>query len=264
MVSNTTQPYLITNEYNMSEIIAHFDSNMMFDIINDKLNSLNYVSTLEEPNMVASFEDQFKLMQEQYPGDSQNIRMIREQIYREIIDILCNKFNLAFNNQDETIDIFTTAYYLYDFLISNRNYIMINFYTAFIINNKDSLYNAINLEVPKTGRDISSNYAKRIYNDNKYILLAANMHRVLDHIATLDISLLNIFQSTYIDYKVVQFLDNAIADRGNFFKDIYCNILNSPEMLPIIITNIKLQLQKTAGSLTDTDMDILLNINNEA
>ena len=261
MVNNTTQPYMITNEYNMSEIIAHFDSNMMFDIINDKLESISYISTLQEPNMIASFEDQFKVMQEQFPGDSNNIKMIREQIYREIIDILCNKFNLSFNNIDDTIDLFTAAYYLYDFLISNRNNIMINFFTSFIVNNKDSLYNSINLDIPKSGRDISSNYAKRIYNDNKYIVLAANMHKVLDRIATLNVQLVNIFQSTYVDYKLVQFLDNAFADRGDFFKDIYCSVLNKPEMLPVIITNIKLQLQQIAGNLTDSDMDALLNIN---
>ena len=42
------EPYKISNEYNITEILSHFDSNYIFDIIQDKLNTIEYSSSLIE------------------------------------------------------------------------------------------------------------------------------------------------------------------------------------------------------------------------
>ena len=57
----------------------------------------------------------------------------------------------------------------------------------------------------------------------------------------------NIFQTTYNNAEMVAFMDNAFADKGMFFKDQYCEAINKPDVLPIIITNMRLQLQRVAG-----------------
>jgi len=253
--------YSISNEYDMAEIIRHFDSNMIIDIINDKLNNINYAVSLPEPNIISAFEAQFKVMEEQYAGDAQNIRNIRESIYRIIIDLLCNRFNLQFNTVDDTIDLYMAAYYIYDFLVCNRNNITTNFFTAFIINNKDSLYQAISYENGTSkSRDITSNYGKLMYSDKTYVYLAANMVKVLKHISTLDITLLNIFQSTYSDVMLVQQLDNTFADKGNFFRDHYCSIINNPDVLPVVVTNIKLQLQQNVGNISPQNISSIIDM----
>lgn len=254
-----TQLYQINNEYNITEILAHFDSNYIFDILEDKLEHISFAYSQIEPNIVESFETNFKLMNEQFPGDSQNIRTIREQVYSDIIKILTKKFNLQFNDTDESIDLFTAAYYLYDFVVCNRNNIMVNFFTAFIVNNKDSLWSTLSMEDFKKNKDSSSAYGKRIYNDYKFAIISANMANIINYISTLDISLLNIFQSTYRDPNLVVFLDNAFADKGNFFKDFYCDILNKPEELPIVITNIRLALQNVVGNISTSDIEELLS-----
>ena len=235
-----TPPYEISSEFNITEILGHFDSNYIFDIINDKLNSMDFSSILEEPNVVVSFEENFKMMNENFPGDTENIKMIRQQVYTDIINILCRHFNLQFNEDDDNIDRYTLAFYLYDFLISNRNNIMVNFFTSFIINNKSSLTRILNLDEYRKSRDSAAVYGKRIYDDHGYGVISANMTKVIDHISTIDISLYNIFQSTYTNPEVLNFLDNAVSDRGNFFTDFYCSILQQPDILPIIITNIRL------------------------
>ena len=148
-----TQPYQINNEYNVIELLAHFDSNYILDILQDKLENISFASSLIESNIIGAFESNFKAMNDQFSGDSQNIRNIREQVYIDIIRILTEKFNLEFNTVDPNIDLYTAAYYLYDFLICNRNNILINFFTAFIVNNKDSLYDALNLEEYKKNKD---------------------------------------------------------------------------------------------------------------
>ena len=257
-----TAPYEISNEYNITELLSHFDSNYIFDIINDKLENLDYSSVLDDPNIVASFEENFKIMQENFPGDSQNIRMIRTQVYYDIIKILCDKFNLQFNEEDENIDLYTAAFYLYDFLVSKRNTILVNFFTSFIVNNKDNLCGFLNLDDYRKSKDSASAYGKRIYEDQKYGLISANMNKVLNHISTLDITLYNIFQCTYTN-EVIAFLDNAIADRGNFFKDCYCAILNRPDILPVIITNIRLGLQRIVGNVGITNFQEIMALEGE-
>lgn len=249
------QPYQISNEYNITELLEKFDSNYIFDILEDKLSNISFATSLIESNIINAFEMNFKKMNEEFPGDSQNIRNIREQVYRDIIRILTEKFNLQFNTVDDNIDVYTAAYYLYDFVVCNRNNIMINFFTAFIVNNKESLFRMLNLEDFKKNKDSAAAYGKRVYSDQQYAVISANVGTIINYISTLDISLLNIFQSTYKDIKLVSFLDNAFADRGNFFKDYYCSSLQKIEDLPIIITNIRLALQNQVGDISPTNIE---------
>lgn len=255
---NSAELYRINNERNIGEILAHFDYNYIMHTLEDKLSNINYASSLIEPNFVGSFEANFKMMNEEYPGDSQNIRTVRDEAYREIIDILCKKFNLQFNTVDDTIDVYTAAYYLYDFLVCNRNEIMVNFFTAFIVNNKEKLYEMLNIEDLRKNKDSSSVYSKRVYSDPKYAIISANIPKVINYIQTLDIRLVNIFQSVYLDPTLVQFLDNAFADKGNFFRDQYCSAINNIEISPIIITNIRLALQKIVGDISTTHIDEIM------
>lgn len=249
-----TQRYEVSNEYNVAEMLGHLDSNYIFDMINDKLNSIDYSTTLPETNIVTAFEENFKFMNDQYPGDAVNIRAVREQVYRDIIFILCEKFNLRFNEEDDNIDPYTAATYIYEFLICKRNEIMINFFTSFIINNRESLCRILNIEDFKKTKDSAAAYSKHVYDDQKFALISANMNKVISHISTLDITLYNIFQSTYNNQEVINFMGNAFADKANFFQDQYCCVLKQPDVLPIIITNIRLELQKIVGNISQSNI----------
>ena len=257
-----TAPYKISNEYNLTEILSRFDSNYIFDIINDKLENVDYTNVLEEPNVVISFEENFKLMNENFPGDTDNIKLIRDQVYTDIINILCDHFNLQFNSELD-VDKCTLAYYLYDFFVSHRNHIMINFYTSFIVNNKDSLIRIFNLDEYRKSKDSAAAYGKRIYDNNEYGAISANMTKVINHITTFDITLYNIFQSTYTNPDVIELLSESIYDKGNFFNDFYTKVLEQPEILPIIITNIRLALQKIVGDVSQSSIHELMSYGGE-
>lgn len=247
--------YNISSENNLTELLAHFDSGFVLNIIEDKINMRQY-NSMPESNIIKSFEENFKVMKEQFPGDGENINLVRTRVYTEIINILCRGFNLNCMLDDST-DLYSAAYYLYDFLLCNSGPIMINFFTSFIINNKDSLYNSLNLESYKKNKDSSTIYNKRIYIDPKYITISANLEMVLKHIVTIDITLDNILQTTYVNPKIIMFLSEIITDKGNYFKDYYCSLLNRQEMLPVILTDIRLQLQKIAGN--NGGIDQLIN-----
>lgn len=247
--------YNISSENNLTELLAHFDSGFVLNIIEDKINMRQY-NSMPESNIIKSFEENFKVMKEQFPGDEENINLVRTRVYTEIINILCRGFNLNCMLDDFT-DLYSAAYYLYDFLLCNSGPIMINFFTSFIINNKDSLYNSLNLESYKKNKDSSTIYNKRIYIDPKYITISANLEMVLKHIITIDITLDNILQTTYVNPQIIMFLSEIITDKGDYFKDYYCSLLNRQEILPVILTDIRLQLQKIVGA--NTGIDQLIN-----
>lgn len=243
------QPYQIANEFNIADLLAHLDAQTIYDILDDKLNDISFSKSTIESNIVGAFGITFQQMNDQFSGDSQNIKSISVEVYRTIIEKLTKSFNLEFNHADDTIDLYTAAYYLYDFLVCNRNNNMINFFVSFIVNNKDIIYAGLGEDAKKL-KDSSINYGKRIYTDPKYAAIGANIKTVIENISTMDITLVNIFQSTYLDPNLVAFLDNAFADKGNFFKDYYCSITKNPEELPIIITDIRLALQRIVGDIS--------------
>lgn len=255
-----TQPYMISNEFNMQEIIRHFDTDMIFHTLEDKIENFDFTATLPQANLVKSFEDEFAYMTEEYPGDAQNIRSVRLAVYTEILQVLTQKFNLQYNVNDESIDIYKAAYYLYDFLISNRNKYIVDFFTAYIVNNKESIYNSLQIDGIKKSRDISSNYGKMAYNDQKYAIISTSMPKVLNMIREIDIRLDNIFQSIYQDILVTQFMSNAFAEKGNFFNEFYCSLLDQPDIVPVIIVNIKLNLQHYVGLMNANPMADMIGL----
>lgn len=253
--------YNISNEFTITELLSHFDSDIILDIMKDKLDNIKSYSSIPESNIILSFEENFKLMKDQFSGDELNINIVRDRVYKDIISILCDRFNLQFAFDDETIDIFTAAYYAYDFLVCNYNSIMVNFFTSFIINNKDSLYTTLNLDAYKKNKDSSTLYNKKMYADTKYITINANIEKVINYISSIDISISNIFQSTYTNLEVVDMLNNSFADKDNFFKQYYCSILSKPELLPIIITDIRLNMQKIVGDTNAMSISDYMNLN---
>lgn len=256
-------PYELNNEYNITEIIEHFDSNYIYDIINTQLDTVNLYSSLPIPNIISSYENTFKSMLDRFPDDDNNIYTLRRQVYYDIIIILCERFNLQFNEDDENIDYYTAAYYLYDFLVCNKVNYMTNFFTSFIINNKDSIYDIL-INNPNINHkdNTQSAYGKILYDDPKYNIITTNIPTILQYIATLDISLYNIFQSIYTNNTIIDFINNCVADKGNFFISFYCNILNQQEYLPILIVNIILSLQRLVGNSTVQSIQNILSYNN--
>lgn len=253
-------PYDISSEYNITQLLEHFDSPFIMAVVNEKIDKLDFSAVLDEPNIVEAYEENFKSMLEDYPGDSDNIKGIRIQVYTDIINTLCQRFGLQFNEDDDNIDRFTAAFYLYDFLVCNRCKYIVNFFTSYIVNNRDSLARSLDLEGYNKGRDSAAAYGKAMHTDPLYGAISANLMQVIGQITTFNISLLNIFQSVYVDTNVVTFLDNIVADTGNFFETYYCNVTQQPEIAPIVITNIRLNLQKVVGKPATSGLAEFMNI----
>lgn len=241
-IENNSQIYNITSENQIATILSHFSSNYIIDTIKDKLNNKFNIYAIENPNIVYSFELNFNQMKALHPADINNINSVRIESYREIIDVLCEYYNLQFNETVEDQDIYSSAFYLYDFLVANFfNYITI-FFANYIVKEKNHLYDIINTNIDI--KEIS--YIKKIYKDNKIAVISAHLDYIIDYLKGLDISLYDILGYIYSN-EILNLMNIIIAPIGDFFKDHYVSLLNNPSMFPIIMTNIRLYLQKIQG-----------------
>jgi hypothetical protein len=239
-----SQEYNIQTENEISNILSHFNSTYIFDIIQDKLDSkFKNFYAMNNPNIVASFEANFKQLQINYPSDIDNIRYVRNETYKEIIEMLTKRYNLQFNDMPG-LDYFSAAFHLYDFLVANFNGYLINFFSNYIIKEKTNLYNFLKLDEQRKNKDSSTLYGKKIFSDPKLAILNANLIDVISNICVFDIKLQDILQLT-LRKDIADYIGSMVA-YDNFFKESYATVFGDPFVYPLLLTDIRLNIQKIA------------------
>ena len=101
--------YRVNAERDVSVILSRFNTQYIYDCIDNAIylkNNAQFITT--NPNLVRSLEDNFIVMKQQFPDDIDNIVECRDETYNEIIQYLCSKFNLRFNNNDD-IDLYSAS-----------------------------------------------------------------------------------------------------------------------------------------------------------
>lgn len=248
------QPYDITNgDIDLAQVLDNFNAEYVIHVMEDMLANRDYNNLLEKPNLVTAFENYFNIMRTQYLNDGENINQIRSEMYDIIISKLCSAYNLKFNFDDESISHYTAATFLYEFLISKYNAYIINFFTSFIINNKNTLF--IGLKSTKAAKEPTI-ITQKI--DPELLLISNNIAQVINLIYNYDIDLDYIFKTIYPDPRIAMMMSTAFADYGNFFRDHYCAILANPEVLPVITVNIREQLNGLLGTASANPISSLL------
>ena len=224
----------------LSVILSQFDANFGIDVIGDILEDrLNKFDVMPIPNMVSSFEDNFKELYMNFPNDRENIDESREEIYREIIETICRKFNLEFTDGGGLIDFYAIAYYLYDFYVARFNEYMIKFYCSYIEQEKDNLYSLFRFDNIKDNKPVMMKYN---YKDETLGVLANELVTVINGIRLLDIPDYNVYKLIYEDNNIINLLMTSIYPRVPIFN-LFNSILFNPELYPIIVTHIRMRLQ---------------------
>ena len=95
--------YRNSNVYNMiaegevAEILSNFSTSYVMDVIDSNIrNRFSYNPTLSNPNIVNSYEMNFKGMLSTFPNDADNIMSIRQETYLTIINKICSSFNMQY------------------------------------------------------------------------------------------------------------------------------------------------------------------------
>lgn len=236
--------YTITSENEIASILSKFNSEYLLDVIRNNLAN-KYVQhpSVLAPNIVGSFEQTFKFLQNTYVSDVDNILATREETYKTIINIICSEYNLIFKDTGN-LDYFSIAHLLYDALVGNFVKYITSFFANYIYKEKNALYDLLNMESLKKSKDTSTIYGKKLYKDIKLAILNANIEMVVDSMSTFDITFEQIISSIYFNNRaIVNTILYNVSPIGDFYKDFYCGAFYQSEFRSSIITNIRLSIQ---------------------
>lgn len=235
--------YQVNAERDITVILSKFNTNYIYDCIENALAAKNNAQfIIPNPNLVRSLEDNFTIMLQNFPDDKANILECREETYSEIIHYLCGKFNLSFNPNDK-VDLYSAAYYLYEFLVGNYLNFLTAFFGKFILQEKNNLYKSLDLERFKKTANIS--YGKKVIKDSTISIIIIQISYIIDQLMSYDFSFENIVNLVYNNNDIAKYI-NSLFDDNNYFYNYYKADINNLYIRPNIITNIRLFIQDSA------------------
>lgn len=252
-----SQAFNIQAENEVAVLLSNFSTEFVFGIIQDILAARHRsFDTLPKPNLVVSFESNFKVMLTQFPSDKANILEVRDRTYQEIIDLICKEFQMEIR-YDETTDLFSIARFIYDFFISNYNSYVALFFSKVITREKDSIYQSLHLDETKKSKDSTTIYSKKLYGDPKIALINANLTNVIGYISQLEFPMETILNCVYGNNVIATNLFlHHIFPQVSFFQSAYCSLLRNPELYPLVITAVRLEIQRLNAPIDGTNMSL--------
>lgn len=237
--------YFVVSTKEAASIISRFTPEMVQDTVEEVLQNKyrNYSMTLA--NIVESIETNYRLAQSGIPEYSTEVASQRNDTYLQIINMVCSAHQLRYLPK-EGEDIYSAAYYIYDFLISKFNLYLINFFVNYINREKNMIYE--NLELAAKRKDASS-YSKKLYknSNSKLATIHANLEYVLENVCVYDIEFDDFLELAYIpDRTISRYLQGSLLDEGDFFHRIIVQYYKNN--YATLTTQIKFALQGFAAA----------------
>lgn len=240
--------YDIISDAEITNILSHFDTDEILGFVDDNIQRKHIFYPNNPLNLVKSIETNFSLIYNKLPAEKERIDYLRDNVYKAIIEKICIHYNLDFNISDQ--DYFSIAYYLYDFFISNFSTNVINFFTNYIVKEKDYIYNHIGLINKDKNKDISTSYSKKIHKDSKLATISANLEYVVDSIALFDIPLEEILRLVYTDQNVISLILLSVSPRSDLFKEHFSTTVNN-DFKAVFLTNVRIALLRIDNKLSE-------------
>jgi len=236
------QIYNMVAEGEVAELLSRFNNSYVMDVIDNSIkNRYAYNPTVSNPNIVNSYEINFKDMLNNYPTDSDSIMSIRNEVYLNIINKICNTFNIQYLGDEP--DCYIIAYNLYDLFVSGYARNIINFFARYIYFNRNVLYSNMGLDRYKKVKDSSSNYIRKVYDDPIVAIIIARIKEVIYYISGFDIDFYTFLMMNY-NKDMCDYIYQNVQPFGNIFKDEFCQVINNPA----ILTEIRIAIQKLLAS----------------
>ncbi len=250
MAANPYQ-FNIMSEAELGEILSHYETEYVLNVVELAIRSrFNPSSILPQPNVVNAWEQNFKQIMSTFDNAAYNekVMAVRNETYREIITKICKEFSLNFTI-DDSVDLYSSAYFLYDFFVANFNTYMVQFFYTHIFKERSNIYESLGLATYRKSKDSSTSYGKRLYKDIKLAVINANIDMVTSSISANDIPLDYIINLVMPKDKA-NYMNTLVSDAGDFFKNHYYAVLQCDNR-PAIITDIRFGLHNIATSHED-------------
>ena len=237
----------------LAVILSHYESTYIYDIVNSHIDMvLSTVSNLisSPPNVIGAWEQNFKAIIDQYGSEDLNkIQEVRLETYREVINIICNRYCLNFTI-DENIDLYSAAYTMYDVFICNLSSNIINFFGKFIYNQKEEIFTSMNLDEVRLNRDNSTVYSRHTFKDIKLATINANIFKVLENIIkSMDFTFETFIFDALDNPTISNYITTIVSDNGGFYQNIPLKAINTN--MVDYITGIRFKIQELALNHND-------------
>ena len=243
---NSTYNIHVENE--AIKVLSNLNEDSIYDIVTSNLRqtpSFNLMM-LPVPNLINMLDQNFKQTLVEYPESVNEINEYRNTIYITIMNIIKEWYQLEFNIPEDTINLYSYAYYLYDFFVNNFKNNVIIFFSNYIYKEKNNIYTALELSSKKKQKSSSVAYGKKVYSNTKITAINAFIDIVLDDLTIQDITFEDIISNVYTDPLVVQFILGFVANKTDFFKTYYASLLQNPISRSSLISNVRLQIHNYA------------------
>ena len=236
----------INTDRGLGTILSNFESDYIIHLVSDYIQYKFRPFEGNMPNIADIWERQFQNISENTSADYyEQIEEVRRNTYIEMINIVCDHYDLTFTGDTElfnTQQLYFIARNIFDIFIARFTENIINFFTSYISNNIDGIYNYLNKSEDTFKPKETGTYDSKNFVDPKFILVHANTNIVLYNMGSYDIPLSNII-SFSTDPNVSEALINLLADNGDFYKNHISKYITDSQYSPSVITNIKLKLQ---------------------
>ena len=239
-----SQAYNIKAENELAIILSNFDTEYIMSIMDENIDRVfDSFEPLPRPNIVNAFEANYKAILANWPEDKLTVVADRDQTYRDIVAKMAARFDFEFRATDE-IDIFSSASFLYDFFVANFDKYLISFLSDYIIKEQDQLYKSLGMDEFRKDKDIATLYSKKVFSNLTIAILCSHMDRVLGYISGFDFSLEYILNSIYNNNISILSIFQNVSMRYDFYKDVYMRVLHTPALSPVVITHLKMEIQR--------------------
>lgn len=242
-----SQAYNIATENELAVVLSHYNSNFVFSIVDEAMKARFLGVPLSAvPNVVGAWEQNFKAIKAQYGMDShEEVLRVRNETYREIIDTICKEFRLNFTI-DDTVDLYSAAFHMYDLFVCKFTECMVAFFANFIYRERSALYDNLGLTNFKKNKDSSTSYGKKVYKDIKLAVINANIDMVVSAVCSMNIDFQNVLSTIYgTNSELRRYISTIISTGPDFFARAYNPVLAS-DIRPDVITAIRFKLQEIA------------------
>lgn len=243
------QAYNIKAEAELAVILSYFDTNYIYGVMDDRLAQIMMqFNAVPLPNLVNSFEDNFKAMLSKYPENKEDIMQVREGTYNEIIEKIAVRFNFEFKPLED-MDIYGVAWLLYDFFVANYHGYVVKFFTNFISNEYETLYAALDLEQYKKDKDVTTVANKKLFDNQHLAVVCSHIHSALSYVSEMTFDMEHILNVVYDNnFLYNQVFNQHVFSKTDFFKSFYCPLLYDSNIMSDIVAAIKWEILRRFSS----------------
>lgn len=228
----------------LAVILSNFESDYINNIVSDSLSRKFIPFSAPMPNLVDILERQFDAILVQSPDYREEVLACRRRTYFEILQLICNHYDLKMSfetDQIEDVEFYGIVRTMYETFVSSFTTYMINFFTSYIVQNADSIV-AYLAQDPDAIKPKEGTVDSLLYIDPKYILIHANMNRIIMNMTSYDIPMNQLFDYLFTP-TVSARLANLFVDTGDIYKYHFASYVLDPTTGAGVLTNVKLNLQ---------------------